>query len=333
MDLVKPNKLREGDNILVVAPSSNMLALSSEAVTRGIRNIEEIGFNVTIHPSCRGNYKGTSGSPRDRAKVLMNAFEDNSVDAIMCFWGGYNSNDLLDYIDWDLIRNNPKIFIGYSDITILNTTFYQQSGLVNFQGPAFITFTHDFLMEWEVQVFKQVLMKSTGNYVLTPSPVYVDDPLYFRKPDKLVEKKPNPGWNIIKEGKTTGRLIGGHIGTLLVLAGTRFWPDFDDKILFVEEDEEGNPKNLRRLFRQLEQIGVLEKIKAFLIGRIPKSTGICDDLYVSTLVEDIIESYNYPIITEMDFGHTNPIATVPMGIKAEISTFEEKLTFLEPCVK
>ena len=97
-------------------------------------------------------------------------------------------------------------------------------------------------------------------------------------------------------------------------------------------DEEGNPKELRRLFRQLEQTGALDEINGLLIGRIPACSGIKDDLWVGSLIEDIIDGVDYPVVAGMDFGHTNPIATVPIGVETSISTEKELLTFLEPCI-
>jgi len=203
---------------------------------------------------------------------------------------------------------------------------------VNFQGPALITFTHDFLMPWEIQVFKDMLMTPMDKYELRASPTFIDDPYFYMHPEKPITENPNPGWQIIKEGTAQGPIIGGHIGTLLTLAGTAYWPDLEGKLLFLEEDESGSPKNVRRLFRQLEQTGVLEEINGLLIGRIPEVTGIKDDLWIGSLIEDIIEDVDCPIVAQMDFGHTNPIVTVPIGIEAKISTEKETLTFLEPCI-
>ncbi|MBD3172992.1 hypothetical protein GF326_11025 [Candidatus Bathyarchaeota archaeon] len=332
MDLVRPKRLAEGDTLLIVTPSSSMTS-SDEVIQRGVHNLKEIGFNVKIHHSCKGNYKGTAGPPKERAITLMDAFKNDDIDGIMSYWGGFNSNDILDYLDWGLIRANPKVFIGYSDITILNTVLHEKAGLINFQGPALITFTHEFLMPWEIQIFKDVLMNPIDTYELKASPSYIDAPYFYLYPDEAVTEKPNPGWHIIKEGTAQGPIIGGHLGTLLALAGTGYWPDLEGKLLFLEEDEEGNPKEVRRQFRQLDQMGALDEINGLLLGRIPEVTGIKDDLWIGPLVEDIIEEYEYPIVAKMDFGHTNPIATVPIGIMSEISTEEAKLTFLEPCVE
>jgi muramoyltetrapeptide carboxypeptidase len=152
-------------------------------------------------------------------------------------------------------------------------------------------------------------------------------------PEKPVQEKPNQGWKIINDGTAKGRLIGGHIGTLLALAGTEYWPDMNGKLLFLEEDEGGNPKNLRRLFRQLDQIGALDEISGLLIGRIPEASGVTDELWIGSLVEDILEGRDYPVVAGIDFGHTSPIATIPIGVRAELSTENKTLMFIEPSVR
>jgi len=329
----KPRRLREGDTLLIIAPSSNINGVSEEQIKQGVKNLGELGLNAVIHPNCGLNYKGTSGPPRERAKVLMEAFKSESVDGIMCFWGGWNSNDLLDYLDWGLIRANPKVFIGYSDITVLNTVLREKSGLINFQGPAFITFTHSFLLPWEVEVFRDVLMKPSMGYQLRPSPIIVDDPYYYLHPEKPIEEKNNPGWHIIREGQAQGEIIGGHIGSLLTLAGTGYWPELAGKLLLLEMDETGNPKILRRQFKQLEHIGVFDEINGLLIGRVPEVTGVKDDQWVGALLDDIFSELDYPIVADMDFGHTNPIATVPIGVNAIISTEKKVLTYLDSCTR
>ena len=176
-------------------------------------------------------------------------------------------------------------------------------------------------------------MNPTETYDLRASSSYVDDPYFFMHPEKTVIEKPNPGWRIINEGKARGRLIGGHLGTLLTLAGTKYWPGMKDKLLFIEDHEDDNPKNLRREFRHLDHLGVLDDINGLLIGRVPEMTGVKDELWVGALVDDILENREYPIVAEMDFGHTNPIATIPVGVQAEISTQKNTLTYLEPSVR
>ena len=329
MELVKPNRLKTGDTIRIVAPASNMASLAKPVLERGVKNLENIGFNVEVHPHVFRSYKGTGGKPRERAESLMDAFTDDSVDGIMCCWGGFNSNDIIDYLDYETIRANPKVFIGYSDITILNTVFYKRSGLVNFQGPALITFTHDFLMPWEVNEFKAVTMEGIPGYEIKAAPSYVDDPLYWQHPETPVEVNDNSGWTIASEGTAQGRLIGGHLGTLLCLAGTKYWPDLKDHILFLETDEEDvGSTNVVRQLRHLHQLGAFDDISGLLVGRLPSMLGLKGELSIESLLEDVVDR-DIPVVTQMDIGHTTPISTIPVGVNAEISTEKNTLTLLE----
>ncbi len=332
MELLKPKRLREGDTLRIIAPSSSM-TLSEKAVQTGVDNLEKLGFNVEIHPDVYTSYKGRAGTPEERAQSLMDGFMDDSVDGLMCCWGGFNSNDLLEHLDYDLIRDNPKAFIGYSDITILNTVLYQKAGVVNFHGPAFVTFTHEFLMDWEVEVFRKVVMEGATPYKIGPAPTFVDDPFYWKHPDTPVKEQENPGWDTVQEGTAKGKLIGGHFGTLLCLAGTEYWPDLKDHLLFVEWDEEDiGPVNVIRQLRHLKQLGALDEISGLLVGRIPEVMGLKGELSIESLLVDIVDR-DIPVVTQMDFGHTNPIATFPVGIAAEISTEKNTLTLLEAGVR
>lgn len=332
MNLVKPRCLKKGDKIRIVAPASNMASLAKPVVQLGVENLEKIGFEVEIHPDVYRSYKGTAGKPIERAESLMDAFLDDSVDGIMCCWGGFNSNDIIDHLDYQVFRENPKVFIGYSDITILNTVLYKEADLVNFQGPAFITFAHDFLLPWEVDQFKSVVMKG-GPHTIEPAPTFVDDPLYWQHPETPVVEQQNPGWTTVVEGNAKGRLIGGHLGTLLCLAGTKYWPDLEEHLLFLETDEEDvGPTNVIRQLRHLDQLGVFDKISGLLIGRIPEMLGLKGDLSIESIVEDVTGEA-IPVVTQMDFGHTNPITTIPIGVTAEISTAKNTLTLLEAGVQ
>ena len=333
MELVKPKRLKKGDKIRIVAPASSMVSLAESTVETGIGNLEKLGFIVEIDPDAYRTYKGTAGKPRERAESLMAAFTDESVDGVMCCWGGWNSNDIIDHLDYSVFRVNPKVFTGFSDIAILNTVLYQKAGLVNFHGLAFITFTHDFLMDWEVEVFKHVVMSGTAPYSIKASPTLIDDPLFWQHPEKPVREVENSGWTIVNEGETTGRLIAGHLGSLLCLAGTEYWPSLDDHILLLEcsEDDIG-PQNISRQLRQLQQLGAFDKISGLVFGRNPEMLGLKDDQSIESLLVDVVDR-EIPVVTQFDFGHTNPFATIPVGVQAELSTEKKALTILEPSVR
>ena len=334
MELVKPKRLSQGDTIRIVAPASNMASLAKSSVDRGVENLEKLGFIVEIDPNVYRSYKGTAGRPMERAESLMEAFLDESVDGIMCCWGGFNSNDIIDYLDYQAIKENPKVFVGYSDITILNTVLYWEAGLVNFQGPAFITFTHEFLMPWEVDVFKQVTMDGREILELRASPTFIDDPFFWKHPDEPVEERKNLGWGLVNGGEAEGRLIGGHLGTLLCLAGTRYWPDLKDHILFIESDEEDvGAVNIIRQLRHLKHLGALDEVSGLVVGRIPEVLGLKDDRSIESIVGDAVEGLDIPVVTQFDFGHTNPIATIPIGVRGRISAEKIALTLLEAGVR
>ena len=334
MKLVKPKRLKQGDTVRVVAPASNMASLAKSAVDKGIENLEKLGFEVEIDPNVYRSYKGTAGRPKERAESLMNAFLNESVDGIMCVWGGFNSNDIIDHLDYQAIRENPKVFVGYSDITILNTVLYKEAGLVNFQGPAFITFTHEFLMQWEVDVFKQVTMTGSEQIEISASPTFIDDPFFWKHPEEPVEERQNPGWGIVNGGEAEGRLIGGHLGTLLCLAGTKYWPDLKDHILFIEADEEDvGAVNIIRQLRHLKHLGALDDISGLVVGRIPEVIGLKGDKSIESIVGDAVEGLDIPVVTQFDFGHTNPIATIPIGVRGRISAEKKALTLLEAGVR
>jgi muramoyltetrapeptide carboxypeptidase len=311
-----------------------MDALDKTAVSRGIENLEKLGLRVELSTHVCRRYGHASGTPRERAEDLMNAFNDSTVDGVMTVWGGWSSSDILGYLDYAEIRRNAKVFIGYSDITTLNAVLLERAGLINFQGPAFVTFTHPHLMPWEVEEFKQMIMRANAPRKITASPTYVDDPYYFLHPEETPREVNNPGWTTHHGGIAKGRLIGGHLGTLLSLAGTPYWPNLHDKILMVEEDEEGGPTgNIARKFRQLEQTGALQDVEALMIGRIPSVTGLKDNDSLDMILKDTLEGYEFPMVSGVDFGHTNPMATIPIGVMARLDATVESLVFLESGTK
>ncbi len=334
MDLVKPRHLEKGDTLRIVAPASSMDTLDKDAVKRGVENLERLGLRVEVSPNASHHHGHASGTPQERATDLMDAFTDPNVDAIMTVWGGWNSNDVIGNLDYREIRRNAKVFIGYSDITILNLVLLEWARLITFQGPAFVTFTHPHLMNWEVEEFKQTIMSTTATREIRSAPTYIDDPYFFLHADKPPQEIANPGWSTYRGGTAEGRLIGGHLGTLLTLAGTPFWPNLHRKILLIEEDEEGGPTgNIARKFRHLVQTGALDDIEAILIGRIPSTAGLKKDDSLEMILDETLEGYEFPVVSGFDFGHTNPITTIPIGVKAKLDADAGRLVFLESGTK
>ena len=334
MELIKSRCLHAGDTIRVVAPASSMDLLDKSAVERGVENLRKLGFKVEISPLAIKRHGHTSGTPQERAEDLMEAFTDKTIQGIITVWGGWNSNDIVDHLDYGVIRRNPKVFIGYSDITILNTALIEKAGLINFQGPALVTWTHAHLMDWEVQDFRGATMTTTAPRELEAAPSYIDDPYYWQHPEKPPMVIPNPGWRTYREGEAKGTLLGGHLGTLLALAGTDYWPQLEGRILFVEEDEEGGPTGrIARELRQLEQTGAFGEISGFMVGRIPAVAGLKEGDSLEMILDECLEGYDFPVVTGVDLGHTNPIATIPVGVSAVLDAGRQKLVYLEAGVR
>jgi muramoyltetrapeptide carboxypeptidase len=188
-------------------------------------------------------------------------------------------------------------------------------------------------MDWEVDVFKHVVMEGTAPFSVKASPSFIDDPLFWQHPETPVKEAENPGWTVVNEGVATGRLFSAHLGTLLCLAGTKFWPSLDDHILLLECDEEDvGPNNISRQLRHLQQLGTLDEVSGLVFGRIPSLLGLKGDKSIESLLVDVLD-VNIPVVTQFDFGHTNPFATIPVGVRAELSTTKKALTFLEPSVR
>lgn len=334
MELVKPRRLRVGDTIRIVAPASSMDVLDKTAVHRGVENLSKLGFKVEVSPHANRRRGHSSGTPEERAADLMDAFTDNSVDGIIAVWGGWNSNDIIDLLDYSAIRRHPKVFVGYSDITVLNVVLLEKAGLVNFQGPALVTWTHSHLLDWEVEDFRKATMTTAGPRTLEAALTYIDDPYYWQHPEKPLQEVKNPGWKTYRVGEAEGILIGGHLGTLLTLAGTDYWPNLGGRILFVEEDEEGGPAGrVAREFRQLEQTGALGEISGLMVGRIPAVAGLKEGDSLEMILDECLRGYDFPVVTGVDLGHTNPIATIPVGVKAFLDTINRRLVYWESGVQ
>ena len=330
MELVKPRRLRIGDTIRIVAPASSMDILDKNIINRGVDNLGKLGFKVEVSPLTGRRHGHTSGTPTERAEALMNAFTDKNVDGVMACWGGWNSNDIIDLLDYKAIRRNPKVFVGYSDITILNTALLEKAGLVNFQGPALVTWTHAHLMGWEVEDFKRATMTTAVPRTLEAAPTYIDDPTYYLHSDTPPKEALNPGWKTYREGEAGGTLIGGHLGTLLTLTGTDYWPRLEGRILFLEEDEEGGPTGrIARELRQLEQTGAFGEITGLMVGRIPSVAGLKEGDSLEMILDECLEGYDFPVVTGVDLGHTNPISTIPVGVSAILDASRRRLVYLE----
>ncbi|MDO8444395.1 MAG: LD-carboxypeptidase, partial [bacterium] len=233
--------------------------------------------------------------------------------------GGYNSNQLLRHIDWDLIKKNPKVFCGYSDITALNNAIYTNTGLVTYSGPHYSTFGQKKYFDYTKEYFRKCLM-SKSPFDTEPSPIWTDDPWY--KDQNNRNPLANPGMLTINEGTAEGTILGSNLCTFNLLQGTEYFPKLDDSILFLEDDDESSVDTFDRDLQSLIHLPDFAKVKGLVIGRFQKKSKMTKELLAQIIKSKKLLD-NIPVIAEADFGHTDPRITFPIGGTAKIEASDQ----------
>lgn len=302
-------RLKVGDEIRVIAPSRSGAILKSEQIDISVKRLEALGFRVTFSKNFKNYDLFYQSSIEERIEDLHEAFLDPKVKMILTAIGGYNSNQLLDYIDYDIIRNNPKIFCGYSDITALNNAIYHKTGLINYSGPHFSTLGMKHGLDYTMDYFLQAITNDSILYI-EPSKEWSNDLWYLNQEDRTFY--PNEGYFIINEGQAEGKILGGNLCTFNLLQGTKFMPDLTDSILFIEDDNESHSQMFDRDLQSLLHQPNANKIKAIIIGRFEKESQVTKE-GLRLIIQSKKELQHIPVIANVDFGHTSPIFTIPIG--------------------
>lgn len=307
-----PERLKKGDKIMVVAPSRGLKLIGQDCRKIARERFEEMGLEVVFAPNTTDEYFDMTGSsPRTkRVEDLMHAFSDKSVKAVFTVIGGFNSNQLITELDYDIIAKNPKIFIGFSDITALHAAIYAKTGLVTYYGPHFSSLGMQKGAEFVLENMKEMLFFD-NKAELKPSEKWSDD-LWFLDQEKREFIK-NDGWWQIRDGQAQGTIIGGNLCTFNLLLGTDYRPKFEkDTILFIEDDAQATleifERNLQALIYQKDFVNV----KGLVIGRFQKASNITREK-LEFIINNKKELQNMPVIANIDMGHTMPLATIPLG--------------------
>ncbi len=313
-----PQKLRWGDEIRVVAPSSSLSIISKENRELAIKKLSELGFKISFSKNVEEIDDFKSSSIESRISDLHEAFSDKNVKGILTAVGGFNVNQILKYLDYELIKNNPKILCGYSDITALSNAIYTKTGLVNYSGPVFSTFGMMKGNDYTVEYFKKCLSEEKA-FEIGPSREWSDDKWYLDQEKREFIK--NNGEMIINEGEAESKIIGGNLCTFNLLIGTEFMPSIKNSILFLEDDNmvgelfiKEFDRNLQSLLHQPE----FSAVKGIVLGRFQKSGNMKKDKIVK-MIKNKRELENIPIVANLDFGHTSPLFTFPIGGIAKLS--------------
>ncbi|MBI9044134.1 MAG: LD-carboxypeptidase [Anaerolineaceae bacterium] len=335
--MIRPQKLNPGDTIGIITPSWGGAGFFPHRTQRGVQKLKSMGYEIIIGEHALNIFGFISDSPENRAADIHSMFLNSQVKAIIASIGGNHSNHLLPLLDFDLIKANPKIFIGFSDITVLNVAIWQKTGMITFNGPALLT---DFAEYPEMPVYTQeYFLKTVSNTnppgSIKPSTWWTEEFLDWEKKLDLTrprESIPSSGWVWLKPGKTSGQLVGGCLGSMQHLRGTPYWPDLNDKILFLETSEEKpGPATVDATLMDYQNMGVFDQISGLILGRpmyySPEEKKELLDILINRTLK-----FDFPIIADMDFGHTSPQFTLPIGCQASIDSAKKEFCILEPAV-
>ncbi|MBK7631395.1 MAG: LD-carboxypeptidase [Ignavibacteriales bacterium] len=314
--IIKPPRLKSGDKLALIAPGSY---ISENELQDSIKNLKELGFEVTYSEKILLQSGYFAGTDEDRAKDLLEKFSDISIKGIVCARGGYGCARILPMLDYDVIRVNPKVLIGYSDITALLYGFYQKAGLISFHGPVGTSTFNDY----SVDNFKKVLINPERETTFSNSKSGDDENVY--------------GVTTIVKGRGKGRLAGGNLSIMVSLVGTEFDVDYSNKIIFIEEVGE-EPYRVDRMLTQLIQAGKFENAAGVMMGifrkcEVKEESALTSKSYtLMEVLQDRLGNLKIPVVYGMSFGHVKDKFTIPFGALAELDAEKQTFTLIEKSV-
>ncbi len=313
-----PAKLQKGDMVRVIAPSRSLAIITPDSRAIANKRFEDMSLRLTFGKHIEEKDDFFSSSIASRIEDLHDAFADPQVKAILTVIGGFNSNQLFRYIDWELIQKNPKILCGFSDITALNNAIFAKTGLVTYSGPHYSTFGQKLHMGYTIEYFTKCLFSNEPIQV-EPSAQWSDDDWWINQDKrKLIQNK---GFVHIHEGMAEGTIVGANICTLNLLQGTEYMPSLKNCILFIEDDYESVPHAFDRDLQSLIHLPDFSGVRGIVIGRFQKASNMTNNL-LKQIIDSKKELQHLPVIVQTDFGHTDPKFTFPIGGYAKIKAGE-----------
>lgn len=310
--MMLPKRLQRGDTIGLVSPASRLP--KKKQYDKIIRQVKDLGYNVKVAEHARRRYGYLAGKDEHRAEDLNTMFADDSVDAILPFRGGWGCNRILPLLDYEAIQQNPKILVGFSDITSLLNAIYAKTGLVTFHGPVGKVDWTDYTTEH--------FRKSLG---------YQDSYTLEIPPTDLCEDCNK--LSVISPGKASGRLLGGNLSVLTAMLGSEYVPDWEGNILFLEDVGE-DVYRIDRMLTQLKLNGIFDKISGFVFGQCTS----CDQansysLTLKQVFDDHLKPFDIPAFSGAMFGHISKMVTLPVGIPAKMDAQQGSITITESATR
>jgi muramoyltetrapeptide carboxypeptidase len=334
---MKAPALRSGDCVGVVSPSWGGAAAFPHRLERGVAELEALGFRVKVGRHALNAHGFVSDTTQNRVSDLHDMFRDPEVRLILAAIGGDHSCHLLPLLDFDLIAEHPTLFMGYSDVTVLNVAIWQRTGLVTFNGPALLTDFAEYprMLEYTKASFLKSVCDPTPIGPIVPSTCWTEEILDWARRRDLERPRrlePSDGWTWLKGDVAEGMLVGGCLESLQHLRGTSFWPDFDGAILFFETSEEAPaPETIDGILMDYENMGVVASLAGMIVGRPMRYSREQKETLRQVILERT-SRYAFPVVTDMDFGHTAPQFTLPLGCRARIDVPKRRFEILEGAV-
>jgi len=327
---MKSSELKQGDTIGIIAPSSGLSALYPHRLKQSIRFLKKQGFEVKAYPTTTKLYKGKAGTIEERLADFHDAFTSSEIKGILCAIGGISSNDLIRHIDYEVVKKNPKVFCGYSDVSVLHYALLSQAGLTTFYGPAAMTQfgEHPAPLQYTLEYFLKAVSGKDPIGRIEPAVKWTDEVLDWSEKKDLERPRRmelNEGYLWINEGRASGKIVGGCLPSILQLKGTEFDVDYAGKILFLETPEGSDFRKGPSLIqvdsqlRDLQNARVLEKIEGLIVGR-PFGFLKEERQEFYSILSDHVRDYEVPVVANVDLGHTDPIITIPLGVDARLDS-------------
>lgn len=311
-----PPKLKDGDQIRVIAPSESVPdKLTPELIERGIKRLESLGLEVSFGKYVYEKDGFDTASPQQRLDDLHDAFSDPNVKAILAMIGGSSANQLLKHIDYDLIKKNPKIFCGLSDLTEISSALYVKSGLVTYYGPHFTMLASSKLIDYSLES-----MKATFFY---EEPVNLTPSSHFLNSSWDEEVIVNSSFWAINTGEAEAESIGGNLMTLNFLLGNQYFPNIRNCILYIEENHLIDHKGVQKEIQEIINHPDGDKIAGIIIGRFQTQTGMSREL-VTRMIRSKKEFNHIPVVANVDISHTAPMASIPFGGRIKLKVDDDQ---------
>jgi muramoyltetrapeptide carboxypeptidase len=318
LPLIKPKALKPGDTVGLIVPATAIEDPEKIDIARDIA--DSLGFKTVVGKHAAKQYGYLAGSDRERAEDINEMFRRSDVQGVFPIQGGWGSMRVLPYLDFDMIRKNPKVFIGFSDITTLLLAFYKFSGLVSFHGPNVWYSFNDYVRDY----YTRSLTSTTPLGVLQQPPLPAGEKV--NRENRIMT---------INGGKATGELIGGNLSLLVTTLGTPFEVDLKGKILFIEDVGE-EPYRIDRMLTHLYLSGTLNEAAGFVLGKFrdcdPKGAGYLGSLTLNEIFKTRFEPLGKPCISGLSFGHIRDHITLPVGTKATLDADAKTLSLDESAV-